>query len=39
MGGKRSGVRAAPKSSIEISFMFERKQCRERIPLEPGAAN
>ncbi len=39
MGGKRSGVRAASKSSIEISFMFEGEQCRERIPLEPSAAN
>lgn len=39
MGGKRSGVRAASKSSIEISFMFEGAQCRERIPLEPSPAN
>jgi integrase len=39
MGGKRSGVRAASKSSIEISFMFEGTQCRERIPLEPSPAN
>lgn len=39
MGGKRSGVRAASKSSIEISFMFEGQQCRERIPLEPSPAN
>lgn len=39
MGGKRSGVRAASKSSIEISFMLEGKQCRERIPLEPTPAN
>ena len=39
MGGKRSGVRAASKSSIEISFMFEGVQCRERIPLEPSPAN
>lgn len=39
MGGKRSGVRAASKSSIEISFMFEGEQCRERVPLEPSAAN
>lgn len=39
MGGKRSGVRAASKSSIEISFMFDGAQCRERIPLEPSPAN
>jgi integrase len=39
MGGKRSGVRAASKSSIEISFMFEGAQCRERLPIEPTPAN
>lgn len=39
MGGKRSGVRAASKSSIEISFQFEGAQCKERIPLEPSPAN
>jgi integrase len=39
MGGKRSGVRAASKSSIEISFMHDGEQCRERIPLVPSPAN
>lgn len=39
MGGKRAGVRAASRSSIEISFMLEGVQCRERIPLEPSPAN
>jgi integrase len=39
MGGKRNGVRAASKSSIEISFMFEGAQCRERLPIEPTPAN
>jgi len=39
MGGKRSGVRAASKSSIEISFMLDGEQCRERLPIEPSAAN
>jgi integrase len=38
MAAKR-GVRAASKSSIEISFMVEGKQCRERLPLEPTPAN
>lgn len=39
MGGKRSGVRAASKSSIEISFMLDGEQCRERIPIVPSPAN
>lgn len=39
MGRKRSGVRAASKTSIEISFQYEGEQCRERIPLEPSPAN
>ncbi|RON17900.1 site-specific integrase [Pseudomonas brassicacearum] len=39
MGGKRSGVRAASKSSIEITFMLEGVQCRERLPIEPSPAN
>lgn len=41
MGGKRSrtGVSAASASSIQISFMYRGKQCRERLPLEPSAAN
>lgn len=39
MGGKRSGVRAASKSSIEISFMYQGQQCRERWPAIPSPAN
>jgi len=39
MGGKRNGVRRASASSIEISFMYEGAQCRERLPLEPSPAN
>lgn len=39
MGGKRNGVRRASASSIEISFMYEGTQCRERLPLEPTPAN
>lgn len=39
MGGRRTGVRAASKSSIEISFMYEGQQCRERVPLIPSPAN
>lgn len=39
MGGKRNGVRRASASSIEISFMYEGAQCRERLPLEPTPAN
>lgn len=39
MGGKRIGVRAASASSIEISFMYDGAQCRERLPLEPSPAN
>lgn len=39
MGGKRNGVRKASASSIEISFMYQGEQCRERIPIEPSPAN
>lgn len=39
MGGKRNGVRAASASSIEISFMLDGAQCRERLPIEPSPAN
>lgn len=39
MGGKRAGVRAASASSIEISFMLDGVQCRERLPIEPTPAN
>lgn len=35
----KRGVRAASKSSIEISFMLDGQQCRERLPLEPTPAN
>lgn len=41
MGRKRSrsGVRPASASSIQISFMYQGRQCRERVPLEPTPAN
>lgn len=39
MGNERSGVNAISANSIEISFYFERKRCRERIPWEPTPAN
>jgi integrase len=39
MGGKRSGVKAASASSIEITFQYRGAQCRERLPLEPSPAN
>lgn len=41
MGRKRtrSGVVAASASSIQISFMYRGRQCRERLPLEPSPAN
>ena len=35
----KRGVRAASKSSIEISFMLDGQQCRERLPIEPTPAN
>lgn len=39
MGRGRTGVRAASRTSIEISFMLDGEQCRERIPLVPTPAN
>lgn len=39
MGRKRSGVRAASDTSIEINFQYRGKKCRERIKLEPTPAN
>ncbi|MDR5813370.1 DUF3596 domain-containing protein [Caballeronia sp. LZ033] len=39
MGRDGRGVKPASKSSIEISFIYEGKRCRERIPLPPTAAN
>lgn len=39
MGGAGSGVRRGSASSIEISFQYQGERCRERIPLQPTAAN
>ena len=39
MGRKYRGVKAASKSSIEISFQYRGQQCRERLKLEPTPAN
>ncbi len=40
MGRKqRTGVRAVSASSIEISFVYQGKRCRERIKLKPTPAN
>lgn len=39
MGSDGRGVRAISKSSIEISFSYNGKRCRERIPLPPTATN
>ncbi|MEQ9002373.1 MAG: DUF3596 domain-containing protein [Pseudomonadales bacterium] len=40
MGRKpRTGVRAASASSIEISFTYQGKRCREKIKLKPTPAN
>lgn len=39
MGRGGSGVKKASASSIEITFQFNGKRCRERIPLPPTAAN
>lgn len=39
MGRDGRGVRAASKSSIEITFMYQGVQCKERVKLEPTAAN
>lgn len=39
MGRKRSGVKAASATSIEISFQYKGQQCRERIKLQPTTIN
>jgi len=39
MGNERSGVKAGSATTIEISFTFDGKRCRERIPWEPTPAN
>jgi len=40
MGRKqRTGVRTASTSSIEISFVYQGKRCREKIKLKPTPAN
>ena len=39
MGRDGSVIRPASATSIEISFYFEKKKCRERIPWEPTPAN
>ncbi|MEZ5560326.1 MAG: DUF3596 domain-containing protein [Pseudomonadales bacterium] len=40
MGRKpRTGVRAVSASSIEISFTYQGKRCREKIKLKPTPAN
>ena len=39
MGRNGTGVKAASKTSIEITFQYQGKRCRERIKLEPTAAN
>lgn len=39
MGREGSGVRAASETSIEITFTYRGKRCRERIQLVPTPAN
>ena len=39
MGRDGSGVRAVSASSIEITFIYQGRRCRERIKLQPTAAN
>lgn len=40
MGRKpRSGIRAVSASSIEISFTYQGKRCREKVKLQPTPAN
>lgn len=39
MGRDGRGVRAASDSSIEITFQYQGKRCRERIELKPTPAN
>jgi integrase len=39
MGRDGRGVKKATATSIEISFIYRGRRCRERIPLPPTAAN
>ncbi len=40
MGRKsKTGVKAASQTSIEITFTYQNQRCRERIALQPSAAN
>lgn len=39
MGRNEHGVRAASESSIEISFQYNGRQCRERVKIKPTPAN
>lgn len=39
MGRDGRGVKSASESSIEITFTYRGKRCRERIPLKPTPAN
>ncbi|WP_428718545.1 Arm DNA-binding domain-containing protein [Undibacterium curvum] len=39
MGRDGSGVKSASQSSIEITFTYQGKRCRERLPLKPTPAN
>lgn len=39
MGRDGRGVKAASENSIEITFQYKGRRCRERIPLKPTPAN
>lgn len=39
MGRGGSGVKAASEVSIEITFMYRGKRCRERLKLKPSSTN
>lgn len=39
MGDKYVGVKAASKTTIEITFQYGGRRCRERLRLEPTPAN
>lgn len=39
MGRNGSGVKAASGSSIEITFTYRGQRCRERLKIQPTAAN
>jgi len=39
MGRNGTGVKAASQTSIEITFIYRGKRCRERIKLKPTASN